>query len=744
MAVKIMSEEKIDSIAVTVGTTEEKTNLVENADTNADENETHNVGASDKTSSIENSDLGKQEEADVSNEDITEDKYKNWPLRDIKEPHENDVLYGRGGGTNHHPGNKRYRKMVEKRKMEYINSKRLDKPNVAIKIIDEWRSQDPPGRFLKQDEATGLWNDVGPKKAREKTSQALREKAPQLKQDNKKKTAYIENNREVFSEPENFYNDQSNRQRMVSFPQEDSRSNVQPSRKISRAVLMRDHSLGRDVVKSGDELNLDGFSWQKPAGAFIFGDKNRNHGLGRQNSLAMNPLTQTNVAEPARRDYFSKDDSDFHQFQRRSSGSSSHRRNSSSRKNLYNEERRSSFRRSSSSENLSYNADYQTNIYQSWSHGQEDEYLQQNNHSYPSWDKPSFEPLQRSKSGMSASSNNSYSNYPGNHQPYSGEMRGSPIGSNYYPPYGISPNRRTSDASTSSNQMLPPAPVPIRSGSNSSRNYVRERSSPPNYRGPYQQYAHPGTTHQSYSSQNSRIFPPQSVSQKGNFDDIFDRSKQKHQPDPVYPSISPNSRKTRRPSDRTPLSTTRLDRPSTVKRATSNQNEEAATKKETKLIKRPGLNREHSITAYNLKIAQREKEMNTRNAESIGITRKERIHRHHSLAANKLDIDEHFLEEPISKTIFSTDDNDKNDDLEPLQTKIDPFAFSEPEIKKDVLEDDLQHIERRASEIDLGQTTSPSLERPSTISLKNRMSTMEMIDQIVASSGDDIFENIIE
>lgn len=28
-------------------------------------------------------------------------KYNNWPLREIKEPHENDVLYGRGGGTNH-------------------------------------------------------------------------------------------------------------------------------------------------------------------------------------------------------------------------------------------------------------------------------------------------------------------------------------------------------------------------------------------------------------------------------------------------------------------------------------------------------------------------------------------------------------------------------------------------------------------------------------------------------------------
>lgn len=60
-----------------------------------------------------------------------------------------------------------------------MSSKRLDKPLVALEIIREWRAQDPPGRFLKVDEKTGLWNDVGDKKAREKTSQALREKAPQ-------------------------------------------------------------------------------------------------------------------------------------------------------------------------------------------------------------------------------------------------------------------------------------------------------------------------------------------------------------------------------------------------------------------------------------------------------------------------------------------------------------------------------------------------------------------------------------
>jgi hypothetical protein len=87
------------------------------------------------------------------------------------------------GGTNHHPGNKLYRKMVEERKINYVNCKRLDKPLVALGIIREWRSQTPPGRFLKMDEKTGLWNDVGDKKAREKTSQALRERAPQIRQE---------------------------------------------------------------------------------------------------------------------------------------------------------------------------------------------------------------------------------------------------------------------------------------------------------------------------------------------------------------------------------------------------------------------------------------------------------------------------------------------------------------------------------------------------------------------------------
>lgn len=142
--------------------------------------ETTEAMSTDKADSNDEEDKVSDEEK-KKKEDELRKKYANWPLRNVKEPHDNDVMYGKGGKTNHHPGNKRYRKMVEDRKLEYVNSKRLDKPLVALEIIRLWRAQIPSGRFLKLDDKTGLWNDVGDKKAREKTSQALREKAPLIR-----------------------------------------------------------------------------------------------------------------------------------------------------------------------------------------------------------------------------------------------------------------------------------------------------------------------------------------------------------------------------------------------------------------------------------------------------------------------------------------------------------------------------------------------------------------------------------
>ena len=66
----------------------------------------------------------------------------------IQQPGENDILCGRGGGTNAHSGNIKFRKLVAAHKLRYLAASKSDKPNVARDVVKEWRSMDPPGRFL--------------------------------------------------------------------------------------------------------------------------------------------------------------------------------------------------------------------------------------------------------------------------------------------------------------------------------------------------------------------------------------------------------------------------------------------------------------------------------------------------------------------------------------------------------------------------------------------------------------------
>ncbi|KAL7466959.1 hypothetical protein ACHAXS_008458 [Conticribra weissflogii] len=158
-----------------------------------------------------------------------------YPLTNITHPGPNDILCGRGGGTNAHPGNVKFRKLVATHKLRYLAASKSDKPAVARDVVKEWRAMDPPGRFLAKMEVgedgmpvvgggrdrdnenddeddcktnqndnhgnsnnsnnnnnnnhnnnnnnggssgntTTLWYDVGDKKAREKASQCLRER----------------------------------------------------------------------------------------------------------------------------------------------------------------------------------------------------------------------------------------------------------------------------------------------------------------------------------------------------------------------------------------------------------------------------------------------------------------------------------------------------------------------------------------------------------------------------------------
>jgi len=108
----------------------------------------------------------------------------------IPEPHMNDVLCGRGGSINAHPGNRIFRGWVADRRESYnLAESKADKSRITAEILEKVRDQGPPGRFLqklvegknKQNDpygVNGYWFEIDDVKALAKISQALREGAP--------------------------------------------------------------------------------------------------------------------------------------------------------------------------------------------------------------------------------------------------------------------------------------------------------------------------------------------------------------------------------------------------------------------------------------------------------------------------------------------------------------------------------------------------------------------------------------
>jgi hypothetical protein len=67
-------------------------------------------------------------------------------------------------------------------KVNYVATPKSKKPQFSRIIYDGIKALDPPGRFLKQDETTKLWYEISEKKALDKTRQALREGAPDIRE----------------------------------------------------------------------------------------------------------------------------------------------------------------------------------------------------------------------------------------------------------------------------------------------------------------------------------------------------------------------------------------------------------------------------------------------------------------------------------------------------------------------------------------------------------------------------------
>jgi len=104
----------------------------------------------------------------------------------ISDLNNNDVLSGRGGRINNHPGNILFRHAVDGYKREYLDprTRKLEKAHVAARLVAQIRSANPPGRFLREDPKNlGMFLEIGDQKAWKKAGQALREDAPDVRKE---------------------------------------------------------------------------------------------------------------------------------------------------------------------------------------------------------------------------------------------------------------------------------------------------------------------------------------------------------------------------------------------------------------------------------------------------------------------------------------------------------------------------------------------------------------------------------
>lgn len=134
--------------------------------------------------------LSRKDSLSVNNEDYQQLKTVRFAIDIVTAPNcgtptsmisDSDVLCGRGAITNYHVGNLRFRNLVKSYKPQYLAAPKLQKAAIAQQIVNIIRTTHPPGKFLQQNPSNGCWIEISNGKAREKTSQALREGTAEVK-----------------------------------------------------------------------------------------------------------------------------------------------------------------------------------------------------------------------------------------------------------------------------------------------------------------------------------------------------------------------------------------------------------------------------------------------------------------------------------------------------------------------------------------------------------------------------------
>ena len=82
------------------------------------------------------------------------------------DPNDNNVLCGRGGHINHHAGNKQFLRIICSKQWEYLAQNTIKgKHLIATEIVCGIRAMVPAGQFLKKNNDTTTWFDIGDAKA---------------------------------------------------------------------------------------------------------------------------------------------------------------------------------------------------------------------------------------------------------------------------------------------------------------------------------------------------------------------------------------------------------------------------------------------------------------------------------------------------------------------------------------------------------------------------------------------------
>lgn len=124
---------------------------------------------------------------------------------DIDGPGINDVMLGRGAGTNKHEGNIKFRDMCKDYQERYVAAiNNYEKYIITMEIFERVRKLNPPGKFIDKDSKSKTWHEVDENRARRKISQALRENAPDIKKskqqhDGSNGNAYDDNENDNYS-----------------------------------------------------------------------------------------------------------------------------------------------------------------------------------------------------------------------------------------------------------------------------------------------------------------------------------------------------------------------------------------------------------------------------------------------------------------------------------------------------------------------------------------------------------------